>query len=58
MPSLTLKNIPDDLMEQLREVAEQERRSITQQVFYMLEQSLARKEEPAPEGNDKEEETR
>ena len=41
MPSLTLKNIPDELMDELREVAEQERRSITQQVLYMLEQALA-----------------
>lgn len=41
MPSLTLKNIPDELMDELREVAEQERRSITQQVLYMLVQALA-----------------
>ena len=40
MASLTLKNISDDLMDQLRLVAERERRSITQQVLYMLEQSL------------------
>lgn len=40
MPSLTLKNIPDELMDELREVAEQERRSITQQMLYMLEQAL------------------
>lgn len=44
MPSLTLKNIPDELMDELREVAEQERRSITQQVLYMLEQVIARRE--------------
>lgn len=44
MPSLTLKNIPDELMDELREVAEQERRSITQQVLYMLEQAIARRE--------------
>ena len=44
MPSLTLKNIPEELMDELREVAEQERRSITQQVLYMLEQAIARRE--------------
>lgn len=31
-------------MDELREVAEQERRSITQQVLYMLEQVIARRE--------------
>lgn len=41
MPSLTLKSSPNDLMDQLREVADQDRRSIIQQVLYMLEQSLA-----------------
>ena len=44
MPSLTLKNIPNELMDELREAAEQERRSITQQVLYMLEQATARRE--------------
>lgn len=34
------KNIPDELLDRLREVAERERRSITQQVLYMLEQAL------------------
>lgn len=41
MASLTLKNIPDELLEKLRVLAERERRSITQQVLYMLEQSVA-----------------
>jgi plasmid stability protein len=40
MASLTLKNIPDELLERLRLVAEWERRSITQQVLYILERSL------------------
>jgi len=44
VPSLTLKNIPDELLDELREVAEQERRSITQQVLYMLEQAIAQRE--------------
>lgn len=59
MPSLTLKNIPDELMDELREVAEQERRSITQQVLYMLEQALTeRKAEQARETVDQEEQRR
>ena len=41
MPSLTLKNIPEELMDRLREVAERERRSITQQALYILEKSLS-----------------
>lgn len=59
MPSLTLKNIPDELMDELREVAEQEHRSITQQVLYMLEQALTgRKAEQARETVDQEEQRR
>lgn len=42
MASLTIKNIPDELLDRLREVAERERRSITQQVLYMLEEGIAR----------------
>lgn len=41
LASLTLKNIPDELLEKLRVLAERERRSITQQVLYMLEQAVA-----------------
>lgn len=40
LASLTIKNIPDQLLHRLREVAERERRSITQQVLCMLEQVL------------------
>lgn len=50
MPSLTLKNIPDELMVELREAAEEERRSITQQVLYMLEQAIARRAVAQREG--------
>ena len=41
MASLTLKNIPAKLLDQIRAIAERERRSMTQQVIYMLEQSVA-----------------
>jgi len=40
LASLTIKNIPHEFLDRLREVAERERRSITQQVLYMLEQAL------------------
>jgi len=41
MTSLTLKGIPDDLMERLRERARAERRSLTQQALVLLEKGLA-----------------
>ena len=41
MPSLTLKNIPEDLLESLREIAKRERRSLNSQLLYLLEQQLA-----------------
>ena len=41
MPSLTLKGIPDDLLERLRERARDERRSLNQQALVLLEQGLA-----------------
>ena len=44
MPALTLKCIPDDVMDQLRELADAERRSLNQQAILLLERALA--EEP------------
>lgn len=44
MPSLTLKNISDELMDEFCEVVEQERRSITQQVLYIFKQAIAWRE--------------
>jgi plasmid stability protein len=41
MSSLTIKDIPDELLEQLRERARDERRSLTQQVLVLLEKALA-----------------
>jgi predicted transcriptional regulator len=45
MPALTLKGIPDDVMERLRELADSERRSLNQQAILLLERALA--EHPA-----------
>ncbi len=41
MASLTLKGIPDTLLEQLRRLAAKERRSLNQQAILILERALA-----------------
>jgi antitoxin FitA len=40
MASLTIKGIPDDLLERLREVAAENRRSLNSEVIYRLERSV------------------
>ena len=40
MANLSLKNIPDDLYEQLRASAEENRRSINGELIHMLERTL------------------
>ena len=40
MASITIKNVPDDLMERLRRKAEDARRSLNQQILRLLEQAL------------------
>lgn len=40
MRSLTIKGIPDDLLDRLRSLAERERRSLTQQVLVLLERGV------------------
>lgn len=42
MASLTLENIPESLLESLRERAEANRRSLTQEVLHLLESALER----------------
>ncbi|MEM9557633.1 MAG: Arc family DNA-binding protein [Acidobacteriota bacterium] len=42
MASFTLKNLPPELLERLRERAADERRSVNQQAIHMLEQALER----------------
>jgi hypothetical protein len=39
MATLNLKNFPDDLYARLHELAERERRSIAQQVIYLLDKA-------------------
>ena len=40
MPSLTLKNVPEDLHQRLKEQAERHRRSMNQEAIWILEQAL------------------
>lgn len=40
MASLTLKKIPEDTMERLRNLADRERRSLNQQAILLLERAL------------------
>jgi len=46
MASLTLKNLPDELLQSLRDAAERDRRSLTQEMVYLLEAALGRRETP------------
>jgi plasmid stability protein len=38
--SLTLKNLPDDLLQALRKAADRDRRSLTQEIIHLLEVAL------------------
>ena len=40
MASVTIKNIPDELYEQLKLIAKANRRSINQEVIFMIEQAM------------------
>ena len=53
MASLTLKNLPDDLLRALREAADKDRRSLTREIIHLLESALGgRIEKPAPRASD------
>lgn len=45
MATLNVKNFPDDVYERLRELADREHRSISQQVVHMLSEATS---EPEP----------
>lgn len=45
MASITLKGVPEELLEALRELAEVERRSLTQEAILLLEESVERRSE-------------
>lgn len=40
MPALTLKNIPDDLYQRLKESAQVHRRSLNSEILYCVERTL------------------
>jgi plasmid stability protein len=40
MAALTLKNLPDDLLRELRAAADHDRRSLNQQVIHLLDTAL------------------
>ena len=44
MATLNIKKFPEDLYEQLRMIAEQEQRSLSQEVIYLLRQAVSSKE--------------
>lgn len=44
MASFTLKNLPDDLLEALRQAAARDRRSLTQEIIHLLYVALQRAE--------------
>jgi plasmid stability protein len=41
MPAVTVKNLPSELLERLRQRALRDRRSLNQEILYLLEGSLA-----------------
>lgn len=41
MPALTVKNIPDDLYERLKQAAQAHRRSLNSEILYCVERTLS-----------------
>ncbi len=48
MASLTLKNLPDDLLRALRALADKDRRSLTREIIHLLESALRGRAERSP----------
>lgn len=48
MPTLVLRNVPDDLYQRLKETAADHRRSMTQEAIVSLRAALQGLEEPPP----------
>lgn len=49
MANVSLRDVPEELYQQLKQMAEQERRSINQQILILLERSIAVREKPSAE---------
>lgn len=45
MPSITIKNIPEDLLEKIKESSANNRRSMNAEIIFRLEQGLVKKEQ-------------
>lgn len=48
MPTLVLRNVPDDLYQRLKDTAADHRRSMTQEAIVSLRGALLGREEPPP----------
>jgi hypothetical protein len=46
MANLSLRDVPDELYQQIKEIAEHERRSINQQILVLLERSVQQQKQP------------
>lgn len=46
MVNISLRDVPDELYQQLKEIAEQERRSVNQQILVLLQQAVRLKQRP------------
>lgn len=51
MPTLVLRNVPDDLYQRLKDTAADHRRSMTQEAIVSLRVALLGREEPPPKPN-------
>ena len=49
MANISLRDVPDELYQQLKEMAERERRSVNQQILVLLERSVRLHQRPAAE---------
>ena len=49
MASITLKNLPESLVKRVRRLAERERRSLSQQILFMVERGLTSAGSATPE---------
>jgi plasmid stability protein len=54
MPSLTLKNLPEELLAALRAAAARDRRSVTQEIIHLLDIALQGGQSPARDAADTE----
>ena len=49
MANISLRDVPEELYQQIKEMAERERRSVNQQILVLLERSVWQQQRPAVE---------